>query len=54
MTKELFIKAKPNTYGTMMNLMEKGHQMMQDDETIKDYIVEVDWKKDHVSLYICR
>lgn len=54
MTKEFYMSIEPNTYGAMMKLMETGHQLMEKDATIKDFIVEVDWKEDHVSLYICR
>lgn len=54
MTKELFQTSRPNTYGTMMHLMQQGHQMMEKDKSIKDYIVQVDWKKDCVKLYVCR
>lgn len=47
----LFIKARPNDYGTMMDLMEKGHQMVESGQ-IKDFEVVGNFRHDYVELYI--
>jgi len=49
--KRLFIKATPNNLQTFETLMEKGHQLVANNE-IDDFVCEINFKQNCVKLYI--
>ena len=50
--KRLFIKQTPNTLASFDYCMEKGHEMLIKNESVKDFSVEICFNQNCVKLYL--